>query len=107
MISSFSKYKSIIICNDVYIRGSVLFEIKEFMQLRNRVKLLLILSNPFFLHRRKNNKKITAGQFRGIDLEKKPFSRILENFQIKVLADYDGPFRPGIKKRVYLLTIKQ
>jgi hypothetical protein len=107
LISSFSKYKSIIICNDIYIRGSVLFEIKEFMQLRKRVKLLLILSNPFFLHIRKNNKKITAGQFRGIDLEKKLFSRILENFQIKVLADYDGPFRPGIKKRVYLLTIKQ
>jgi len=107
LISSFSKYKSIIICNDIYIRGSVLFEIKEFMQLRKRVKLLLNLSNPFFLHIRKNNKKITAGQFRGIDLEKKLFSRILENFQIKVLADYDGPFRPGIKKRVYLLTIKQ
>ena len=76
------------------------------MQLRKRVKLLLTLSNPFFLHRRKNNKKITAGQFRGINLEKEPFSKILDNFQIKVLADYDGPFRPGIKKRVYLLQLK-
>jgi hypothetical protein len=106
LISSFSNYKSIIICNDIYIRGSVLFEIKEFIQLRKRLKLLLTLSNPFFLHRRKNNKKITAGQFRGINLEKKPFSKILDNFQIKVLADYDGPFRPGIKKRVYLLQLK-
>jgi hypothetical protein len=106
LISSFSNYKSIIICNDIYIRGSVLFEIKEFMQLRRRVKLLFNLSNPFFLHRRKNNREITAGQCRGIDLEKKLFRKILENFQIKVITDYDGPFRPGIKKRVYLLQLK-
>lgn len=103
LISQFSKYESIIICNDIYIRGSALFEMKEFLQLKKRIKLLLALHNPFFLYKRKNNKKITAGQFRGINLEKKPFSKILENFQIKVLADYDGPLRPGIKKRVYLL----
>ena len=103
---SFSNFESVIICNDIYIRGSLLFEIKEFMQLRKRVKLLLSFNSPFFLHRRKNNKKITVGQFRGINLEKRPFSKMFENFQIKVLADYDGPFRPGIKKRVYLLKIR-
>jgi hypothetical protein len=106
LISSFSNFKSIIICNDIYTPSSILFELKEFIQIRKRVKFLLIHRNPFFLHRRSNNKKITAGQYRGIDLEKKPFSKILENYQIKVLTDYDGPFRPGIKKRVYLLQKK-
>ena len=104
LISSFSNYKSIILCNDIYIHDSVLFEIKEFLQLRKRIKHILTLSNPFYLHSRKNNKKITAGQFTGINLEKQPFSKILKDFQIKVLADYDGPFRRGIKKRVYLLS---
>jgi hypothetical protein len=103
LISSFSNFESIIICNDIYIRGSALFEIKEFIQFKKRIKLLLTLHNPFYLNRRKNNRKIIAGQFRGINLEKKPFLKILENFQIEVLADYDGPFRPGIKKRIYLL----
>jgi hypothetical protein len=107
LISSLSNYKSIIICNDIYTRGSILFEIKEFIQLKKRVKFLFNCSNPFFLHVRKNNKKITPGQFRGINLEKKPFSKALENFEIKVLADYDGPFRTGIKKRVYLLQLKK
>ena len=106
LISSFSKYKSIILCNDIYTRGSLLFEIKEFTQLRKRLKLLLSLSNPLFLHLRKNNREITVGQFRGINLEKKPFSKVLENFQITVLTDYDGPLRPGIKKRVYLLQLR-
>ena len=106
LISSFSNYKSIILCNDVYIRGSILFEIKEFIQLRKRVTLLLNGRNPFFLNVRKNNKKITAGQCRGINLEKKPFSKALKKFKIKVLEDYDGPFRPGIKKRIYLLQLR-
>ena len=106
LISSFLNYKSIILCNDVYIRSSILFEIKEFTQLRKRVTLLLNGRNPFFLNVRKNNKKITAGQCRGINLEKKPFSTALKNFEIKVLADYDGPLRPGIKKRIYLLQLR-
>jgi hypothetical protein len=103
-INQFSNYENIIICNDIYIRGSIIFELKEFIQLRKRLLLLLNRKNPFFWRIRINNIEIAAGQFRGIDLEKKPFSKLLENFQIKKLADYDGPFRPGIKKRVYLLT---
>jgi hypothetical protein len=103
-INQFLNYENIIICNDIYIRGSIIFELKEFIQLRKRLLLLLNRKNPFFWRIRINNIEIAAGQFRGIDLEKKPFSKLLENFQIKKLADYDGPFRPGIKKRVYLLT---
>ena len=62
--------------------------------------------NPFFWNTRKNNIEIKAGQFRGIDLEKNPFSKFLSDFKLEVLADYDGPLRPGIKKRVYLITKK-
>jgi hypothetical protein len=103
-LSSLSNYKSIVICNDIYVRGSILFELKTFIQLRNRLKFLKNRRNPFFLSRRKNNSEILAGEYRGIDLEKKPFKNILENFQIDILSDYDGPLRPGISKRVYLLT---
>ena len=105
-VNQFSYYENIIICNDIYIRGSVLFELKEFIQLRKRISLLLNKKNPFFYSKRINNIEITAGQFRGIDFEKKPFSKLLENFQIKILTDYDGPFRPGIRKRIYLLSRK-
>lgn len=105
-ISQFYNYENVILCNDIYIRGSMLFELKEFMQIRKRVKLLIKCKNPFFPTRRKNNTEITAGEFRGIDLEKKPFSKLLEGFELKVLIDYDGPFRPGIKKRIYLISVK-
>ncbi len=99
-------FKNAIICNDIYIRGTFVFELKERLQLRRRFAKLLRRQNPFFKQRRRNNSDIPAGQFRGIDLEKNPFKDMANNFNIQMILEFDGPKRPGIRKRVYLLTRK-
>jgi hypothetical protein len=101
----FPNFKYIIICNDIYVRGSLFFLLKELVQFRKRLNLLKNGQNPLFnKSRRRNNIDIKSGQFRGIDLEKKPFIQALSNYKIEVLLEYDGPFRPGIKKRIYLIS---
>jgi len=99
-------FEHAIICNDIYIQGTFVFELKERLQFRRRLARLLSKQNPFFMQRRRNNSDIPAGHFRGIDLEKYPFKDVSNNFHIEILLEFDGPKRPGIRKRVYLLTRK-
>jgi hypothetical protein len=103
-LNQIKSFKFAIVCNDIYLRGNLYFELKEFIQIRKRFDLIRKLKNPFFLNRRKNNRDIHAGEFRGINLTKKPFQQALKNYKVELIADYDGPIRPGIKKRVYLIT---
>jgi hypothetical protein len=101
LLGSLSSFKTVIICNDVYIRGSFLFELKEFLQIRRRIKRALKGGFPFYSGARVNNLNILGGQCRGIDLEKKPFKNLLTGMSLITSFDYDGPARKGIRKRVY------
>ena len=105
-LASCLNFKHVIICNDIYVKSSLIFEFKEILQIRRRLKRLKSKKNPFFVQRRRNNSSIKSGQFRGIDLERYPFKGILRKFDVDVLLDFDGPQRPGIRKRVYLLSRK-
>ncbi len=104
-LSEIKKFKYAIVCNDVYIKGTKFFEFKEFLQLKKRIIAICRLRNPFFLCRRKNNRKIKVGEFRGIDLNAEPFRTALKEHKVEIVFEYDGPFRPGIKKRVYLISL--
>jgi len=104
VLHQIKKFKFAIVCNDISINGGVYFELKELVQARTRLKFTVRLKNPFYPSNRKNNRSIDAGNCRGIDLEKKPFLRVLKDFKVEAIVDYDGPFRPGIKKRIYLVT---
>jgi hypothetical protein len=101
LLGSLAPYKSVVICNDIYVSGTLLFETREFLQLRHRFRKFLKGESPFFSVTRFNNSNIAGGQFRGIDLEKKPFKVALNGMTLKESFDYDGPKRRGIKKRVY------
>lgn len=103
-LNQIKSFKFAIVCNDIYCRENLYFELKEFAQIRRRLNSIRKLKNPFFLNRRKNNREIQAGEFRGINLLKKPFLQALENCKVELIADYNGPTRRGIKKRIYLIT---
>ena len=103
-LEQLNKFQYSVICNDIYIKGSILFEIREFLQIRKRLNLVTKFEFPLRLNRRENNTEIFAGEFRGINLEKNPFRYLLSDFKIEIITDYDGPFRPGIKKRIYLIS---
>jgi hypothetical protein len=106
LLASLTSYESIIICNDIYVGGGVLFEIKEFVRIRQRYQKILNGESPFFRRSRFNNSNIVGGQFRGIDLEKKPFKGVLKEMTLTTSFDYDGPRRRGIKKKVYCFRQK-
>lgn len=103
LLKLFSNCSLIIICNDFYTS----MKFNEFMrchfQIRTRLNNLLNFKNPFYFQVRKNNSDIENGECRGIDLERNPFSKVLESYAIISKFDYDGPKRIGLKKRVYLL----
>ena len=106
LLDNLNNFDYIIFCNDIYIRKSIFFEIREMLQIRKRFNSILHLKNPLFLNLRINNRNIVVGSFRGIDLEKKPFKNFLSSYTLMDWFDYDGPQRIGIKKRVYLYKRK-
>ena len=105
-LTQMKSFKFAIICNDIYVKRSLISDFRDILSIRNRIRLLLDLKFPILPSREKNNSEILAGNFSGIDLEKVPYSIILENFQILAIKDYDGPKRSGIKKRIYLFSRK-
>ena len=102
-IISKSGFRYLIFCNDVYVQQSFLGWFRYHFRIRTRIKKMIELENPFFLtFKRRNNHEIVDGDFRGIDFEQPPFSSELTDFNLLHREDYDGPWRDGIKKRIYL-----
>lgn len=102
LVKLLSNFPLIIICNDFYTSRKFKELIRYHFQIRTRLKKLFDLKNPFYFQIRKNNSNIDNGQCRGVDLEKEPFSQILDNHIIIYKFDYDGPKRNGVIKRVML-----
>jgi hypothetical protein len=110
LLKKLYKFSYLIICNDVYTKLPMKFEVREFLQLRKRLENLKKLKSPFFIQLRRNNKNISTGNFRGIDLERKPLCSLLSfdnssetnKFKLVKIIDYDGPRRFGLRKRIYV-----
>jgi len=105
-LNQMKRFKFAIICNDICVKRSLITDFRDILSIRKRMQLLLNFKFPILQNRQKNNSEILAGSFSGIDLEKFPYSHILENFHILTIKDYDGPKRSGIKKRIYLFSRK-
>lgn len=102
-IFSGGDFRFLVLCNDVYVRQSILGKMRYHLRIRTRIKKILNLENPFFLAgNRRNNREIIDGDFRGIDFEEPPFRNELTDFHLLSREDFDGPWRDGIKKRIYL-----
>lgn len=104
LLEMVNHFKFLIICNDIYIPVNFIFSLRYFVRLRSRIKKALKFKNPFFKSYRRNNRDISTGEFRGIDLNKKPFNHLLKNFKVASQLDYDGPYRSGITKRITFLV---
>ena len=106
LLEKMKQFKFLVICNDVYVRESIIFEIRNYLLLGKRLRMLSHFKSPFFAYKRRNNSNIETGEFRGINLLRRPFVKVLRNFQIIPICDFDAPKLLGIKKRIYLLVNK-
>ncbi len=100
----FSRFRFIIVCNDMYQRMSLTGAARYHLRLRTRLRMIMKLQNPFFGVVRFNNREIQDGDFRGIDLQMEPFKSLLHGHELKEILDFDAPKRDGIKKRVYFFA---
>ena len=107
LIQKFSSYQYLIICNDTIVPfDSWIDSLKNYVQIRNRIKALLSSKSPFYRVRRQNNGEIEVGGYRRLDLESEPFIDAFSGYQLIEAFDYDGPKRSGFKKRVYFFRKK-
>jgi hypothetical protein len=101
-IISGGDFRFLVLCNDVYVRPTIVGKMRYAFRIRTRIKKILNLDNPFFFVRnRRNNREIVDGDIRGIDLQEPPFRNELTGFRLLSREDYDAPWRDGIKKRIY------
>lgn len=104
LLAQMNQFKYLIICNDIYLIESIIFEVRNFLQLKERLRKISKFQLPLLPYNRRNNSEIKSGDFRGIDLKRKPFRSAIKDHEIISIIDYDGPTRQGIKKRIYLLA---
>lgn len=107
LIRKFSSYEYLIICKDTIAPfDSWIDSLKNYGQIRTRIKALLSSQSPFYHVRRQNNGKIEVGGYRQLDLESEPFIDAFSGYQLMETFDYNGPKRRGFKKRVYFFKKK-
>ncbi|CAN2171668.1 hypothetical protein MCEMRE195_00071 [Candidatus Nanopelagicaceae bacterium] len=103
-LNKMTTFKYVIICNDIIAPRFSFYELRNMVALKHRISLLKQLKIPKLQKRPMNNVEIAVGEFRGIDLESNPFSSQFDITTILKTIDYDGPKRPGIRKRIYLIS---
>lgn len=103
-LKSAQKFEYVILCNGYYPTYLLPFRLRNIVKLRTRFQMLKSGRLPTWKEKfPKNNLEINAGDFRGIDLERKPFSTLLEDFDIIKKFDFGGHKRYGVVSRVYFL----
>ena len=101
LLSQISKFKYIIVCNDVNIKRSLFEKIWFICQPRKRVYNLVNLKSPFYrVTTPRNNSDISTGEYRGLDLESSNFMYRFRNFECVDRFDYKFPHENHIKARV-------
>ena len=103
-LNQISNFDYAIICNDINILEISFTKMREIIAFKKRIQLLSQFKSPKLPKKNRNNSEICAGEFRGIDLQIDPFSSSLKNLKILKIIDYDGPYRVGLKKRIYLFS---
>jgi hypothetical protein len=101
------KYKYIVLSNDIvcYSFINILKIIVKRMDLMNRAICFISFKNPFYkTYHIGNNYDITAGNGRGLDLEKQPFRESFSQFKIISKMDYFVGKKGITINRMYFLT---
>lgn len=101
LIQKFSSYEYLIICNDIIVPfDSWIDSLKNYCQIRTRIRAFLNLQSPFYHVRRQNNGEIEVNGYRRIDLESEPFIYAFSGYQLMETFDYDGPKEVVSKKSI-------
>ena len=108
LLQKFSSYGHVVICNDVSVDfKSRISSLAYYLRPMSRIRALLNFKSPFFFVNGRNNADIQAGDHRCLNLEIEPFVEALSGHELVETFDYDGPYRAGIKKRVYYYKKRQ
>ena len=95
-------FKYLILCNGYYSRLMFFDRLKYRLQIKNRLQKIVNRGNPFYLVKTlKNNSEINSGDFRGVDLERSPFSEFLTNHKLVSKLDFPGRRGSAVHFRAY------
>jgi len=98
--------KFLILCNDFESSDSWFDSLRRSIQVRTRIQRLRAKRSPFYRVGReskpKNNRNISAGECRGIDLRRRPFSRPLVRYELLETFEFLVAAYPPVTKRVFL-----
>jgi hypothetical protein len=101
LLSQISKFKYVILCNDVNIDRSLIGKLRLICQPKKRIYNLLNLKYPFYLVTiPRNNLDISTGEYRGLDLESSNFMYRFRNFECLDRFEYNFPHDKHIKATV-------
>ena len=96
-------FEVLIICNGYHPKKLFFVQLLNWLQPRTRFKKLIRGESPLYRESFPiNNRDISTGDFRGIDLSKKPFSQISERYSIVESFTYRGRPGSGVVHKVYL-----
>jgi hypothetical protein len=100
-------YGYVILCNGYYPLYLLPFRLRNILKLRTRITRLKSGLSPFSRETfPRNNSEISAGEFRGLNLTRKPFRKAIEKFHIIHTFDFGGHKKFGVVSRVYFLRRK-
>jgi len=96
-------FEVLIICNGYYPKRLLFVQLLNWLQPRTRFKKLIRGESPLYRESFPiNNRDILTGDFRGIDLSKKPFSKINDRYSMIGSFTYRGRSGSGVVHKVYL-----
>jgi len=104
LVEDFGNFKYVILCNDIHGRIPLWRKVRFKFQLRTRIRKLMQFKTPFYpASFPNNNLEIVSGGYRGLDLEREPFSQTLENFEILERVEFIGGHPRGTTNRILFL----
>jgi len=109
ILAKLNSFERVIICNDYYkFNPRDLWQgFRRFLSLGERFRGIKSGEKFLYLKLKRTNSEIQIGEYRCINLTKKPFKSYLKNFQIETI-DFVGKdsHRPHVVKRIYSLERK-
>lgn len=104
-LQNVSNQKYLIFCNDFEGSASLFDSMRRVIQLRTRLQRLRDKKSPFYQVDRetkpRNNRDIEAGECRGIEFRRRPFSNFLDLYDLVECFEFSVAAYPPVTKRVF------
>jgi hypothetical protein len=104
-LGNINNQKYLIFCNDFEGSASRLDSVRRVIQPRTRLQKLRDKKSPFYQvdreTRPRNNRDIEAGECRGIDFCRRPFSNFLDLYELVESFEFPVAAYPPVTKRIF------